>query len=77
MKKGLARRKRENLLQTACSKAAGFAGILAKFEQKVTDAGKSQRTLTNYSQPLAKLALHFNELPTAVDSDRVNETFIL
>ncbi|GMQ30617.1 hypothetical protein [Algoriphagus confluentis] len=36
-------------------------------------AGKSQRTVTNYGRHLAKLALHFNELPTEVDPDRVND----
>ncbi len=51
-----ARRRRENLLQAACSKIAGFAELLAKFEQKVNAAGKSQPTLTNYSLHLDKLA---------------------
>lgn len=36
-------------------------------------AGKSKSTLTNYARHLAKLALHFNELPTEVDPDRIND----
>lgn len=36
-------------------------------------AGKSQSTVTNYGRHLAKLALHFNELPTEVDPDRIND----
>ncbi|MFL0683215.1 MAG: tyrosine-type recombinase/integrase [Algoriphagus aquaeductus] len=36
-------------------------------------AGKSQSTVTNYGRHLAKLALHFNHLPTEVDPDRVND----
>lgn len=54
--------KKENLLQTACSNVAGFAELLAKFQQKITVSGKSQSTLTNYGRHLAKLAIHFNEL---------------
>jgi site-specific recombinase XerD len=46
---------------------------LAKFEQKVAVAGKSQSTVSNYGRHLAKLALHFNELPTEVDPDRIND----
>ncbi|MCE7054706.1 hypothetical protein LZF95_08480 [Algoriphagus sp. AGSA1] len=60
-------KKKENLIQTACSNVAGFVELLAKFEQKVVVAGKSKNTLSNYARHLAKLAIHFNELPTEVD----------
>lgn len=50
-----------------------FAELLAKLEQKVTVAGKSQSTVSNYGRHLAKLALHFYELPTEVDPDRIND----
>lgn len=66
-------KKKENLIQTACSNVAGFAELLAKFEQKVVVAGKSKSTLSNYARHLAKLAIHFNELPTQVDPDRIND----
>ena len=66
-------KKAPNLLDNVCSNAAGFAPLLAKFEQKITFAGKSQSTISTYGPHLAKLALHFNELPTEVDPDRIND----
>ncbi len=52
---------------------AGFTELLAKFEQIITIAGKSLSIVTNYGSHLAKLAIHFNELPTKVKSDRIND----
>lgn len=60
-------KKKENLIQTACSKVAGFRELLVKVEQKVVVAGKSKRTLSNYSRHLPELAIRFNELP--IESD--------
>jgi integrase/recombinase XerD len=36
-------------------------------------AGRGESTLRNYSHHLAKLALHFNRIPTALDPDQVND----
>ena len=36
-------------------------------------AGKSLSTLKNYSHHLAKMALHFNQLPTELDEDQIND----
>lgn len=36
-------------------------------------AGRGESTLRNYSHHLAKLALHFNELPTHVDPEQIND----
>lgn len=35
--------------------------------------GRSESTLKNYSRYLAKLALHFNRLPTEIDDDEIND----
>jgi len=40
-------------------------------------AGKSPSTLRSYSTHLAKLALHFNQVPTDVDPDQINDYLYL
>ena len=40
-------------------------------------AGKSTSTLQSYSTHLAKLALHFNQVPTDVDPDQINDYLYL
>ena len=40
-------------------------------------AGKSTSTLRSYSTHLAKLALHFNQVPTDVDPDQINDYLYL
>lgn len=46
-------------------------------KQKVSLSGKSESTLKNYSHHLAKMALHFDCLPTALDSDQINDYLYL
>ena len=36
-------------------------------------AGKSPKTLNNYAHHLAKAALHFNQLPTEIEAEQINE----
>ena len=40
-------------------------------------AGRGESTLRNYSHHLAKLAVHFNRIPTALDADQVNDYLYL
>jgi len=40
-------------------------------------AGKSQSTLHNYCTHLAKLAIHFNEVPSQIDTDQINDYLYL
>lgn len=40
-------------------------------------AGRGESTLRNYSHHLAKLAVHFNRIPTALDPDQVNDYLYL
>lgn len=47
------------------------------FKQKISIAGKSDSTLSNYARHLAKIALHFNCLPTEVDVDQINDYLYL
>jgi integrase/recombinase XerD len=55
----------------------GFAEMYALFERKVSLSGKSPSTLHNYGRHLAKLALHFNCVPTEVDADQINDYLYL
>lgn len=70
-------KKKQTLIQTACANVAGFQEFYEKFYQKITVAGKSLSTVKNYTHHLAKLALHFNKIPTQLDPDQVNDYLFL
>ena len=59
------------IVQQACDKVTGFAKLYSDLERSVNVSGKSKSTLTNYGRQLAHLALHFNQLPTLLDSEQV------
>ena len=40
-------------------------------------AGKSESTLRCYCSHLAKLALHFDQVPTEIDPDQINDYLYL
>lgn len=44
-----------------------------RLAQKMSISGRSESTLRNYAAHLAQLALHYNELPTALDEDQIND----
>jgi integrase/recombinase XerD len=46
---------------------------LEAFRKKTSIAGKSASTYQNYARHLAKLALHFNQVPTELDPDQIND----
>jgi integrase/recombinase XerD len=55
----------------ACAKVTGFSKLYADLERSINVSGKSKSTLTNYGRQLAHLALHYNQLPTTLDSEQV------
>jgi site-specific recombinase XerD len=55
----------------------GFADMYSLFKQKISLSGKSSSTLKNYATHLAKLALHYNQLPTEIDFDLINDYLYL
>ena len=59
------------IVQQACNKVTGFTKLYQDLERSINVSGKSKSTLTNYGRQLAHLALHFNELPTALDNEQV------
>lgn len=46
-------------------------------QQKTSLAGRSKSTLDNYTRCLAKMSLHYNQLPTELDTDQVNDYLYL
>ncbi|MEJ7827975.1 MAG: tyrosine-type recombinase/integrase, partial [Segetibacter sp.] len=61
----------ETLVQQAINKVTGFQQLYKELERAINVSGKSKSTLTNYSRQLAHLALHYNTLPTNLDSEQV------
>ncbi|MFN2458865.1 MAG: hypothetical protein ABR502_11750 [Chitinophagaceae bacterium] len=59
------------LVQQAINKVSGFEQLYKQLDRAVNISGKSRSTLTNYSRQLAHLALHYNQLPTELDSEQV------
>lgn len=51
--------------------------MYATLQQRISISGKSQSTLKSYGTHLAKLALHFNRLPTELDPDQINDYLYL
>ena len=64
--------KKRSIIQTACAEVNGFSELYHKLQRKVSLTGKSQSTSINYARHLAKAAIHFNALPTALDEEQVN-----
>ena len=61
----------QTLVQQAISKVSGFDALYKELERAISISGKSKSTLTNYARHLAHLALHYQQLPTELDSDQV------
>ena len=59
------------IVQQAKSKVTGFEQLYKEMERSINVSGKSKSTLTNYGRQLAHLALHYNQLPTELDSEQV------
>jgi len=59
------------IVQQANNKVTGFEQLYKEMERSINVSGKSMSTLTNYGRQLAHLALHYNQLPTELDSEQV------
>jgi integrase/recombinase XerD len=51
----------------------GFQELIYRFERSISILGRSPSTFNNYSSHLASLALHYGQLPTALDQEQVHE----
>jgi site-specific recombinase XerD len=59
------------LVQQAINKVTGFDQLYKELERAICVTDKSTSTLANYSRHLAHLALHYQQLPTELDSEQV------
>lgn len=59
------------LVQQAMNKVCGFLELYKEMERSINISGKSISTLTNYGRQLARLALHYQKLPTELDSEQI------
>ena len=59
------------IAQQACDKVTGFSKLYNDLERSINVSGKSKSTFINYGRQLAHLALHFNQLPTTLDTEQV------
>ena len=59
------------IVQQASNKVTDFKKLYDDLERSLNVSGKSKSTLTNYGRQLAHLALHYNQLPTELDSEQV------
>src|SRR5574343_255253 len=61
------------ILKMALERVDGFAALYRRFERKMTIAGRSRSTITNYGRHIAAIALHFQCLPTDLDQDQLED----
>jgi len=64
--------KRSNMIQRARHQVSGFNDLWIKLEQSIIVGGHSPSTLINYGRCIAKIALHFNRVPTQLDEEQIN-----
>ncbi len=66
-----------NVVARACGQVAGFEELYHRLERKIMLSGKSLSTLKSYGRHIAQIALHFNCLPTQLDSEQIQDYLYL
>lgn len=61
------------ILKMAIQRVEGFDALYRRFERKMSIAGRSRSTITNYGRHIAAISLHFNCLPTDLDQDQLED----
>jgi site-specific recombinase XerD len=61
----------------ACTQVAGFQELYYRLERKIVLSGRSMGTLKDYGRQIAQVALHFNRLPTELDSEQLQDYLYL
>ena len=64
--------KKPTLIERAQLQVSGFDVLWHRLEQAIALGGHSPSTLTNYGRCIAKIALHFKLLPTALEEEQIN-----
>jgi site-specific recombinase XerD len=65
------------ILKMALERVEGFDVLYRRFERKMSIAGRSKATITNYGRHIAAIALHFQCLPTELDQDQLEDYLFL
>jgi len=65
------------LIAQARAQVTGFSALIDKFEKKLSVLGRSPSTFKNYGRHIAKMALHFDCLPTELEEDQVTDYLYL
>lgn len=73
MKNKIKKQPYRTLVKQACLKVTGFDDFYKRLSRKIRISGKSQSTLSNYTRQLAQMALHFDCLPTELETEQVEE----
>ncbi len=68
---------KKNAIDLACKTINGFEEFRFRFKSRIALAGLTQSTHYNYLYSLAKLALHFERIPTDIDPEQVNDYLYL
>lgn len=63
----------DTLVAQACAQVTGFNELYKRFERRMETSGRSPSTLKNYSRYIAKIAVHFNCLPTLLTDDQIED----
>lgn len=64
-------------IRVACETINGFETLYYKLERTIFIEGKSISTLHSYGSLLARLAIHFNRLPTELEREEIDEYLYL
>ena len=65
------------MIAQARIKVNGFGDLVDRFQKKLSVLGRSESTFKNYTRHLAKMALHFDCLPTELDDDQIQDYLYL
>ena len=65
------------LVAQACANVQGFSDMYRRLKRRMHTSGRSTSTLHNYARHIAKMALHFNELPTGLEEDQIEDYLYL
>lgn len=57
----------------ACARVAGFTELYKRFEMRMQTSGRADSTLRNYSRYIAQIAIHFNQLPTELEDEQIED----
>lgn len=64
--------KKSNMINRARNQVSEFDQMWRKLEQAIIIGGHSPSTLVNYGRCIAKIALHFNLVPTRLEEEQIN-----